>query len=250
MEVKYADDARDHVEMLRAHERSRDAQGFARLKSIARRRGPFYGDFGGVVSDIDITRRSTAQILQDVGRVRPGDYLASDVKNDAVPEDVRATPAVREPSWHAAGGTKRHQLNTIAGYETKYFEATYALDGEPYAIKCKATRAERDNGEVHGPVLITVYQGAPKDGRAKKRAKTTAGSLPVAAAPAPAPQQLDDDDEPLVAETPAPPPDDHDLLDDDELDEIADGEDQEWKSNASPGTYPVDGIYHTALPAF
>ena len=51
-------------------------------------------------------------------------------------------------------------MNNIAGFETKY-EATYALDGAPYAMKCMAMRAERDNGEVHGPVLITVYHARP-----------------------------------------------------------------------------------------
>ena len=89
--------------------------------------------------------------------VRPGFYLASDVARDDVPENVRADPRVREPSWQASGGTRRGQLNSFDGYETKYFEATYQLDGTRYAMKCKATRAERADSSVHGPVVIQVY---------------------------------------------------------------------------------------------
>ena len=88
---------------------------------------------------------------------------------DDVPENVRADPCVREPSWQASGGTRRGQLNSFDGYETKYFEATYQLDGTRYAMKCKATRAERDTGEVHGTVVIQVYNCLPTGNPNKKK---------------------------------------------------------------------------------
>jgi hypothetical protein len=166
MAARYADDARDHVAMLRAH----DQRDFAAVSLIARGRGcPFVGQFGGVVSGLDVTRSSTAEILKDVGRVRPGFYLASNVARDDVPENVRADPCVREPNWKASGGARRGQLNSFDGYETKYMEATYKLDGTRYAMKCKATRAEHDTGEVHGPVVIQVYVCDPTGNPNKKR---------------------------------------------------------------------------------
>ena len=85
-----------------------------------------------------------------------------------MPENVRADPCVRESNWKASGGARRGQLNSFDGYETKYMEATYELDGTQYAMKCKATRAEREDSSVHGPVVIQVYVCDPTGNPNKK----------------------------------------------------------------------------------
>ena len=106
------------------------------------------------------------QLAPDLHRERD---LASNVATDDVPQNVRADPCVREPNWKASGGTTRGQLNSFDGFETKYFEATYELDGTRYAMKCKATRAERADSVVHGPVVIQVYNCLPTGNPNKKR---------------------------------------------------------------------------------